>query len=181
MGVTATPEDHNLNEAIQASLQDFKQDDDPSPFKEALRQGNRCVLCAVAVSRIDTDKRSSRPIALRPEKPSLAYAALALQALYYVPQVRLTVSNLRLPYVADFTAVRDPARAMWNLIELFTNLDLAQLAALIDSTVLSSLEIAPLNNQHLPEATAGKNSLHVQHKVILTTFIRGCQEYIRPH
>ncbi|KAF5325531.1 hypothetical protein D9619_009876 [Psilocybe cf. subviscida] len=135
VGVTATPEDHNLNEAIQASLQDFKEEDDPSPFQKALRQGNR-------------------PIALRPETPSLAYAALALQALYYVPQVRLTVSNLRLPHVADYTAVRDPARAMWNLIELFTNLDLAQLAALIDSTVLSSLEIAPLHNERLPEATA---------------------------
>lgn len=33
---------------------------------------------------------------------------------------------------------------MWNLIELFTNMDLAQLAAIIDKDVIPSLEIAPL-------------------------------------
>lgn len=116
-------------------------------------------MCSCLVHVSIADEGCLRPIALRPETPSLAYAALALQALYYVPQVRLTVSNLRLPHVPDYTAVRDPARAMWNLIELFTNLDLAQLAALIDSTVLSSLEIAPLHNERLPEATAGRNRL----------------------
>jgi hypothetical protein len=110
---------------------------------------------------------------LRSDTPSLAYAALVLQALYYIPQVRLTVSNLRLPVVDADAPLRDPStlvlvhsvyilaqfssdRAMWNLIELFTNMDLAQLAAIIDKDVIPSLEIAPLPGTNvLAEESAG--------------------------
>ncbi|KIM41364.1 hypothetical protein M413DRAFT_147301 [Hebeloma cylindrosporum] len=134
--VPPTTKDHTLNEAIQASLQDFKEDTDMSPFKNSIREGNR-------------------PIALRPQVPSLAYAALALQALFYVPQVRSTVSNLRLPKIDNGAALGDPDRAMWNLIELFTNMDLAQLSALIDIELIPSLEILPYDGRGtLPEASA---------------------------
>lgn len=37
-------EDHTLNEAIQASLQDFKEDTDMSPLKNSVREGNRYVV-----------------------------------------------------------------------------------------------------------------------------------------
>ncbi|KAF9484084.1 hypothetical protein BDN70DRAFT_872980 [Pholiota conissans] len=133
VGVSATQEDHTLNEAIQASLKDFKEEVDISPLKDSIREGGR-------------------PIALRSDTPTLAYAALVLQALYFVPQVRLTVSNLRLPAVDKRAPLGDPNRAMWNLIELFTNMDLAQLAAIIDTNVIPSLEIPHLSSMdRLPE------------------------------
>lgn len=44
---------------------------------------------------------------------------------------------------------------MWNLIELFTNMDLAQLSALIDSELIPSLDIVPYDGQgSLAEASA---------------------------
>ncbi|KDR77055.1 hypothetical protein GALMADRAFT_155717 [Galerina marginata CBS 339.88] len=134
--VTAAHDDHTLNEAIQASLQDFKEDTDVSPFKETIREGGR-------------------PIALRTDTRALAYAALVVQALYFVPQVRATVSNLRLPSVDPGTGVDHPDRSMWNLIELFTNMDLAQLSAIIDNELLPSLEIPPFDGtKSLGEASS---------------------------
>lgn len=41
MGTAAANEDHTLNEAIQASLQDFKEDIDLPPLKDAIREGGR--------------------------------------------------------------------------------------------------------------------------------------------
>ena len=47
---------------------------------------------------------------------------------------------------------------MWNLIELFSNMDLAQLAALVDVELLPSLGIAPLVElSMIGEASAGKH------------------------
>lgn len=51
---------------------------------------------------------------------------------------------------------------MWNLIELFTNMDLAQLSALIDSELIPSLEIVPYDGRGLlTEASASlSNPIH---------------------
>ncbi|PPQ90851.1 hypothetical protein CVT25_007386 [Psilocybe cyanescens] len=132
-----TNEDHTLNEAIQASLQDFKEEEvDLSPFSNTIREGGR-------------------PIALRTDTRELAYGALVVQALFFVPQVRATVSNLRLPRVDPTAQLGHPSRTMWNLIELFTNMDLAQLAAIIDNELLPSLYIERLSaGKSLPEASA---------------------------
>ncbi|KAF8153002.1 hypothetical protein B0H34DRAFT_721780 [Crassisporium funariophilum] len=142
----AAQDDHTLNEAIQASLKDFNEDTDVHPFKESVREGGR-------------------PIALRPEVPSLAYAALVLQALYFVPQVRFTVSNLRLPNIDPHTPPGHPDRAMWNLIELFANMDLAQLSAIVDIELLPSLDVTEYDERHgtVAEASAGviKNIGHL--------------------
>ncbi|RXW12742.1 hypothetical protein EST38_g13108, partial [Candolleomyces aberdarensis] len=81
-----------------------------------------------------------RPVALRPEIPSLACAALVVQALYFVPQVRFSVGKLRLPDIQDDIPFNHPARRIWNLIELFTNMDLAKLSTIVDVEVLPSLE-----------------------------------------
>jgi len=46
---------------------------------------------------------------------------------------------------------------MWNLIELFTNLDLAQLAVILDNELLPSLNIHPFTGvASLADASAGK-------------------------
>ena len=39
-------------------------------------------------------------------------------------------------------------RSMWNLIELFTNMDLAQLAVILDHELLPSLEVPPFDGKH---------------------------------
>jgi len=130
--------DRILDDVIQASLQDFnKEEDDLAPLPPAVREGGR-------------------PIALRPSVPAFAYAALVLQAMYYVPQIRSAVSNLRLPSINTDIPVGSVERAMWNLIELFTNMDLAQLSFMVDIELIPSLETHPLHgNESLSEASAG--------------------------
>ncbi|KAH9474579.1 putative ubiquitin carboxyl-terminal hydrolase K02C4.3 [Psilocybe cubensis] len=131
-----TNEDHTLNEAIQASLQDFQEDVDVSPFSDSLREGGR-------------------PIALRTRTKELAYGALVIQALFFIPQVRATVSNFRLPRIEPSAQLGHPSRIMWNLIELFTNMDLAQLAAIIDNELLPAMFTERLTpGQSLPDASA---------------------------
>ncbi|KAJ2919732.1 hypothetical protein MD484_g700, partial [Candolleomyces efflorescens] len=115
-------EDQSLNDAIQRSLDDFRTEEKETfPLKETLREGNR-------------------PVALRPEIPSLACAALVVQALYFVPQVRFSVGKLRLPDIQEDIPFNHPVRRIWNLIELFTNMDLAKLSTIVDVEVLPSLE-----------------------------------------
>ncbi|KAF9467199.1 hypothetical protein BDZ94DRAFT_1249830 [Collybia nuda] len=120
-----TQDDRSLKDAIQASLDDFNADElEIFPLEKTLREGGR-------------------PIALRPEVSGIAYAALVIQALFFVPQVRKNVANLWLPHV-DVNLPRDsPEHAIWNLVELFTNLDLAQLSSIVDKEVVSSLSPAP--------------------------------------
>jgi hypothetical protein len=131
---TTTHEDHSLNEAIQASLKDFTEDTDAYAVTESIREGGR-------------------PIAIRPSMPSLAYGALVLQAMYFVPQVRSAVANLRLPELGPQNLPGDTDRAMWNLIELYANMDLAQLSALVDVELLPSLGISPIEISKLGEAS----------------------------
>jgi hypothetical protein len=63
-----------------------------------------------------------------------------VQALFHIPQVRAAVGQLRLPDLRGDVALNHPARAVWNLIELFTNLDLADLSAIADPYCVPSLE-----------------------------------------
>ncbi|CAA7266272.1 unnamed protein product [Cyclocybe aegerita] len=124
-GVSA--EDRGLDDAIQASLQDFhKEEEDTTPLEPVLREGNR-------------------PTVLRHESPSLAYAALLLQAIYYIPQARSIISTMRLPDIQESLPLDHEDRALWNLIELFTNMDLAQLSLLMDVSVIPSLRIPPFD------------------------------------
>jgi len=49
---------------------------------------------------------------------------------------------------------------MWNLIELFTNLDLAQLSLIMEMELIPSLNISPLaGNQKLPDISSGALTL----------------------
>ncbi|KAF6751685.1 hypothetical protein DFP72DRAFT_906842 [Ephemerocybe angulata] len=127
-GRAATPiishEDQSLNDAIQRSLDDFAAvgEKEDTSFKQV------------------TAREGGRPVALRPETPALACAALVVHSLYFVPQVRHAIAKLRLPDVQRDTPLSHSSRNIWNLIELFANLDLAQLSAIVDSDVLPSLE-----------------------------------------
>jgi hypothetical protein len=51
---------------------------------------------------------------------------------------------------------------MWNLIELYANMDLAQLATLVDVELLPSLGISPVEVSKIGDASVGKqlSSLH---------------------
>ena len=50
------------------------------------------------------------------------------------------------------------ARVIWNLVELFANMDLVQLSAIVDVNVLPSFAAPPGdgNNDSLAEASASK-------------------------
>ncbi|PFH51189.1 hypothetical protein AMATHDRAFT_59718 [Amanita thiersii Skay4041] len=129
VGVNSAPsqEDQHLNEAIRASLKDLPLDepDDPT-FEETVREGGR-------------------PVALRPESPDLAYAALIFQALFHIPQVREQIALFQLPPVDEDTPQESSARTIMNMVEYFVNLDLAQLSTLVDKYMLTSLQAQPLN------------------------------------
>ena len=45
---------------------------------------------------------------------------------------------------------------MWNLIELYANMDLAQLAALVDVDLIPSLGISPVEVSKIGDVSVGK-------------------------
>lgn len=117
----ATQDDRSLKDAIQASLDDLNADElEIFPVENTVREDNR-------------------PVALRPQVPGIVYAALVIQALFSVPQVRQSVANLQLPDIDVSLPRSSPDYAIWNLIELFVNMDLAQLSSIVDNEVLPSL------------------------------------------
>ncbi|KAM6501179.1 hypothetical protein JOM56_004193 [Amanita muscaria] len=138
---SAGQEDQHLKEAIQASLKDFPPEEpDVLPFEDTIREGGR-------------------PVALRAEAPELAYAALAFHALFHVPQVREHVAMMPLPYV-ELDAANEVngsyTRALVNIVEYFSNLDLAQLSAIVDKDLLTSLQAQPIDRSmaRVTDATA---------------------------
>jgi len=65
------------------------------------------------------------------------------------------------PSSSLFPTQCDADRAMTNVIELFTHMDLAQLSALVDTEVLSSLGLPPFNDSRhssLPDVSEGTRS-----------------------
>lgn len=136
-GGAVTQEDQTLKDAIQASLNEFTDESDVFPIKETVREGGR-------------------PVALRSELAAHAYIALVLQALYFVPQVTENVAKLRLPDIDENLPLDHTARVIWNLVELFANMDLVQLSAIVDVNVLPSFATPPGdgNNDSLAEASA---------------------------
>lgn len=63
-----------------------------------------------------------------------------MQALFMVPQMRESISGLRLPNAEDPDSFQ---LVMWKLVELFTNLDLAQLSTIVDNDVILAFEPQP--------------------------------------
>ena len=109
-----------------------------------------------------------------------------MQALFFVPQVREYVASIELPNIPHNLERDSPGlsvhipfeahpnvlcveRAMWNLMEVFVNLDLAQLAAIVDSDALPSLMAQPLTDHGtVGDITAGKSILLHKTQFMLT-------------
>ncbi|RXW14577.1 hypothetical protein EST38_g11280 [Candolleomyces aberdarensis] len=119
-------EDQSLNDAIQRSLDDFRTEEKETfPLKETLREGNRAEGPSHFVQRY----------------------LLSLAQLWWCKRCTLSlkfVSRLgnydyqisRMIYLSTILVTR----RIWNLIELFTNMDLAKLSTIVDVEVLPSLE-----------------------------------------
>ncbi|KAJ7476769.1 hypothetical protein FB451DRAFT_247238 [Mycena latifolia] len=135
-----------LNEVIQASYNDFAADDSDiiPPEDMGVREGGR-------------------PIALRADAAGKAYAALVIQCLFHVPQVRQRCSKLRLhttdgrkpeenpgTHAGDNTSACGTDRlsdwALWELIGMFTALDLGQISVFLDIDLLASWETESLKH-----------------------------------
>ncbi|KAI0061145.1 hypothetical protein BV25DRAFT_1827015 [Artomyces pyxidatus] len=89
-------------------------------------------------------RRDGRPVALRPTSATSVYAALALQALYFVPQVRASVASWRPSSYDDDTNPHPPTDgheyAMWSLLEMFSHMDLAVITEMNADKLLKEFE-----------------------------------------
>ncbi|KAL0945984.1 hypothetical protein HGRIS_012262 [Hohenbuehelia grisea] len=110
-------EDRTLNQAIEASFNDFRTNDE-----EPIPKDGRAI------------RRDHRPVVLRSTSPFIAYATLLLQGLYYVPQIRESLASLELidPEVGLLAEDAD----MWNLIETFAHMDKGILIVLAGDDIL---------------------------------------------
>ncbi|KAJ7202684.1 hypothetical protein B0H12DRAFT_1162588 [Mycena haematopus] len=124
---TAKSEDDQLNEVLQASWNDFAADEsDVMPAEDTV------------------PREGGRPIALRADVASKAYAALVIQCLFHIPQVRQRCSKLHLHSIDGDQPRFNPDKAMWSLIEMFTALDLGELNVYLDEDMLNDWEAVSL-------------------------------------
>ncbi|KAG0699074.1 hypothetical protein DFH29DRAFT_938334 [Suillus ampliporus] len=127
----------DLDRAIQASFEQADTGDEyqPLPLDQQWR-------------------KEGWPVTLRPTKHTMVYAALILQALFYVPQIRARVANWR-PAVPEGATEAEPPKdgpelLMWKLVETFTNMDLAKLVDLDAHEVLEGFKPEPWSNPAQP-------------------------------
>ncbi|KAJ7887028.1 hypothetical protein B0H14DRAFT_2696359 [Mycena olivaceomarginata] len=120
-------EEEQLKEVMEASWADFTADesDEMRPEDTGLREGGR-------------------PIALRADMPTKAYAALIIHALFHVPQVRQRVSKLHLHLIDGAPPLVNPDWALWALIEMFTALDIGRINVYLDEELLTAWEAPQL-------------------------------------
>ncbi|KAG2134094.1 hypothetical protein DEU56DRAFT_950266 [Suillus clintonianus] len=127
----------DLDRAIQASFEQADTGDEyqPLPLDQQWR-------------------KEGWPVTLRPTKHTMVYAALILQALFYVPQIRERVANWR-PALSEGATEAEPPKngpelLMWKLVETFTNMDLAKLVDLDAHEVLEGFKPEPWANPAQP-------------------------------
>ncbi|KAI0768258.1 hypothetical protein BD413DRAFT_696035 [Trametes elegans] len=131
-------DDQAMSRAIEASLSYTVGEDvfEELPLEERVRKG-------------DT------PVALRPTISGLAYAALVLHALFFVPQVRNAIAEwLPRPESGsedeDVTEIVPPTSGppyqAWTMLELFANMDLARLSELSVDGAINAFVVEPWNN-----------------------------------
>ncbi|KAI0364511.1 hypothetical protein BV20DRAFT_1107189 [Pilatotrama ljubarskyi] len=131
-------DDQAMSRAIEASLSYNISEDifEELPLEEKVRKG-------------DT------PIALRPTASGLAYAALVLHGLFFVPQIRKAIAEWlpRPEPGAEDASVTEivpptagPAYQVWTLLELFANMDLARLSELCVDAAMNAFAAEPWSN-----------------------------------
>ncbi|KIK68227.1 hypothetical protein GYMLUDRAFT_35606 [Collybiopsis luxurians FD-317 M1] len=101
------------------------------PLEILIEEEQEEVLDFDAMLRID-----DRPIALRPQTPDFAPAVLLLQALYHVPQVRARLATAN---VQDDSESSGELEVVRKSLELFTNLDLANISKLETEELCAAL------------------------------------------
>ncbi|OJA16555.1 hypothetical protein AZE42_00636 [Rhizopogon vesiculosus] len=143
----------SLDRAIQASIEQADTGDEYQPLpidqqwrKEGWYEANPFIpLCSM---------HPYRPLILRPTKSTMVYAALIIQALFYIPQVRERIANWRPDLPEGATEIEPPTNGpeliMWKLVETFTNMDLAQLVDLDAEAVLEVFKPEPWSNPAQP-------------------------------
>ncbi|KAJ6537423.1 hypothetical protein DFH09DRAFT_1178175 [Mycena vulgaris] len=139
--------DDELNEVLKASYEEAAyaaEDSDKVPADDmTAREGNR-------------------PIALRADAPGKAYATLVIQSLYHVPQVRQRCSKLRLHTTDGERPQENPDWALWELIDMFTSLDLGEINVFLDMDLLAAWE-----TESLTQATSvGKLSKEFLERIV---------------
>lgn len=140
-GNAMSQDDQSLSRAIEASLTyDVNMDEfEDIPLEQRVRKG-KC------------------PVTLRPTRASHIYAALILQGLFFVPQVRRSISEYRPPSEESFELdgeqrtiyvppdAGDPEHATWSLLEIFTYLDLSIMGDLDADKIMADLKVENWNN-----------------------------------
>ncbi|KAF8142900.1 hypothetical protein K438DRAFT_1877154 [Mycena galopus ATCC 62051] len=121
--VTTKSEDEQLKEVMKASWNDYAADEsDVMPPEDTV------------------PREGGRPIALRADVAAKAYAALVIQCLFHIPQVRQRCSKLHLHLIEGEQPLFNPDKAMWSLIEMFTSLDLGTPNVYVDADMLNDWE-----------------------------------------
>ncbi|KAH7925332.1 hypothetical protein BV22DRAFT_1104980 [Leucogyrophana mollusca] len=117
-----------LERAIEASLEPSYHNDASEPY-EPIPAAIREIGC---------------PVALRPTAQDMVHAALILQGLFFVPQVRERVASWRPsppPGVAEVPPpTSGPEFLLWTLLEIFAHMDLARLPELTVDVALRAFE-----------------------------------------
>ncbi|KAI0753245.1 hypothetical protein C8Q80DRAFT_1304918 [Daedaleopsis nitida] len=123
-------DDQAMSRAIEASLS-YSITEDPYhelPIPERVRQG-------------DT------PVALRPTIPTIAYAALLVQGLFFVPQFRHNIARwLPMPVPGQDDAelpTSGNGLAVWTMVEILANMDLARISELNVDNALNAFRVEP--------------------------------------
>ncbi|KAH7912508.1 hypothetical protein BJ138DRAFT_1004302 [Hygrophoropsis aurantiaca] len=107
-----------LGKAIEESMADHYHNDANEPY-EPIPAAMREAGC---------------PVVLRPTAQDTVYAALILQSLFFIPQVRERISHWRPsppPGMSEASIpTSGPEHLLWTLVEIYAHMDLAQLPEL---------------------------------------------------
>ncbi|KAJ4489971.1 hypothetical protein J3R30DRAFT_3693433 [Lentinula aciculospora] len=132
-------DDEDLIRALELSMEVEESVEIVSNDKEIVMENGEEELEDLA----ELLRKDARPISLRSPTPNTIYAALLLQALFHVPQVRNRLANVQIPEESSLSENSDPA-VIARIIELFGNLDLANLARLDCDGVFKALDVPPV-------------------------------------
>ncbi|KAJ3973080.1 hypothetical protein EV361DRAFT_902024 [Lentinula raphanica] len=137
--------DEDLRKALQLSMEGIQVEGIPDQNNDEVVMNNG----EEQVEDFDVlIRKDGRPISLRSPTPETSYAALLLQALFHVPQVRSRLAEVPFPEGSN-----PEDSDLSPIIELFANLDLANLARLDCDGVCKALNVWSAATNEFPNAT----------------------------